>query len=312
MKVTIFGYGSQGQAQARILHESGHEVLVFLREGSPRISLAKKHGISVTSSLDETVQVSDTFVLLMPDEEQARFYHDHLKGKLPPKSLLVVAHGFSIEFGGLVPDSEIDVALVGPKEMGPKVYEMFQSGEPLSVVWSVYQDASGDTKRKSLDYALAIGAQDHTIISTNIHEETVVDLFGEQAVILGPIIQIMRHGFEVLTEAGYSEDMAYSKCINQMRLVTESIARHGIQKTRHKISKIAAYGEMTRGERVIDENVKSNMKRVLREIESGSFAKEYLENEKSFFKNENWALPEREQRLEEFSKKSLTDLKDES
>lgn len=273
-RVAIIGYGNQGGAHADNLKESGVETIVVDVDKS-KIERAKKMGHSVMSP-EEAVKNADVIMLLVPDELQPSLYTQHIAGNLKGGKYLGFAHGFNIHFGQIVPPQDVNVFMVAPKGPGYLVRQEFIQGRGVPALIAVHQDATGDTKDVALAYAKGIGATRAGVIETTFKDETETDLFGEQAILCGGLTALMRAGFETLVESGYPPELAYFECIHEMKLIVDLIYRGGMKLMRRAISNTARYGDLTRGKRIIDERVKAEMKKILSEIRSGEFAREWI------------------------------------
>ncbi|HET9060459.1 MAG TPA: ketol-acid reductoisomerase [Acidimicrobiales bacterium] len=279
-KVAIIGYGSQGHAHALNLRDSGVDVRVGLREGSKSWEKAEKAGLRVMTSA-EAASEADVIMLLAPDTSQAAIYKESIEPHLKAGDVLMFSHGFNIRFGLITPPSDVDVVMVAPKGPGHLVRRTYEGGGGVPGLLAVEQDASGKAKALGLSYAWGIGASRAGVLETTFKEETETDLFGEQVVLCGGLTSLIKAGFETLVEAGYQPESAYFECLHEVKLIVDLIYEHGISGMRYSISTTAEYGDMTRGPRVIDSNVKAEMKKILGEIQSGQFAKEWVEeNEK--------------------------------
>ncbi|GAB4432947.1 MAG: ketol-acid reductoisomerase [bacterium] len=274
-KIAIIGYGSQGHAHANNLKESGVAVVVGLYEGSKSAQKAKKAGLEVKSVSDAAVD-ADIVMILVPDELQAEVYNTHIAQHMKPGKALAFAHGFNIHFNQIVPPSYIDVFLAAPKGPGHLVRSEYVKGMGVPTLIAVYQDASGKAKDIALAYAAAIGGGRAGIIETTFKEETETDLFGEQAVLCGGVSALITAGFETLVEAGYAPEMAYFECLHELKLIVDLIYEGGISNMRYSVSNTAQYGDLTRGPRIINDAVKAEMKKILKEIQTGEFAKEWI------------------------------------
>lgn len=274
-KVAIIGYGSQGHAHANNLKESGVDVVVGLYEGSKSAQKAKKAGLEV-KSVSDAAQEADIVMILVPDELQAQVYNDHIAPHMKAGKALAFAHGFNIHFNQIVPPAYIDVFLAAPKGPGHLVRSEYVKGMGVPTLIAIYQDASGKAKDLALAYASAIGGGRAGIIETTFKEETETDLFGEQAVLCGGVSALITAGFETLVEAGYAPEMAYFECLHELKLIVDLIYEGGISNMRYSVSNTAQYGDLTRGPRIINEAVKSEMKKILKEIQTGEFAKEWI------------------------------------
>jgi ketol-acid reductoisomerase len=273
--VAILGYGSQGHAHALNLRDSGVDVVVGLRSGSPSRSRAEAEGLKVMTVAD-AVRAGDVVMMTLPDETMAEVYEREVEGNLSDGSYLALAHGFNIHFGCIAPADAVNVFLVAPKGPGHHVRELYTRGSGVPCLVAVDRDPSGDTLQVALAYAKGIGGGRSGIIETTFREETETDLFGEQAVQCGGLTALMQAGFETLVEAGYSAELAYFECVHEMKLIVDFIYEGGISNMRYTISNTAQYGDVTRGPRVIGPEARAELKRILWEIQSGSFAREWL------------------------------------
>jgi ketol-acid reductoisomerase len=274
-KVAIIGFGSQGHAHALNLKDSGVEVAVGLRKGGVSWEVARKVGLEVME-VEDAAKWADIIMVLIPDEEQTKVYEEKIKKGLTKGKYLAFAHGFNIHFKQIVPPEDVNVFMVAPKGPGKLVRDEFLKGRGVPALLAVYQDPSGDTKQVALAYAKAIGASRAGVIETTFKDETETDLFGEQVVLCGGLTSLMRAAFETLVEAGYPPELAYFECIHEMKLIVDLIYEGGFKMMRKYISNTAKYGDLTRGPRIIDENVRKKMKEILEEITSGKFAKEWI------------------------------------
>src|ERR1700751_5413239 len=274
-KVAIIGYGSQGHAHALNLRDSGGDVRVALREGSSSKAKAEAAGLRVTS-IAEAAREADVIMLLAPDTEQQAIYQTEIEPGLRAGDALFLAHGFNVRFG-LIPAPEgVDVAMVAPKGPGHLVRRTYEGGGGVPALIAVAQDATGKARELALSYADAIGATRAGVLETTFKEETETDLFGEQVVLCGGFTSLIQAGFETLVEAGYQPESAYFECLHEVKLIVDLMYENGIAGMRYSISDTAAYGDLTRGPRVINTAVREEMKRVLEEIQSGRFAEEWI------------------------------------
>jgi ketol-acid reductoisomerase len=273
--IAVLGYGSQGHAHALNLKDSGLRVVVGLREGSPSWEKAVRAGVDV-HPVAKAAEAADVIMMTLPDETMAQTYRADVEPRIRPGKYLAVAHGFNLHFGCIVPPPGVNTFMVAPKGPGHMVRDLYTRGGGVPCLVAVGADPSGDALEVGLAYAAAIGGGRAGIIETSIREETETDLFGEQAVLCGGLTALMQAGFETLTEAGYAPEMAYFECIHEMKLIIDFIYEGGISNMRYTISNTAQYGDLTRGPRVINESVKAEMKRILAEIRSGEFAREWL------------------------------------
>ncbi len=277
-KVAIIGYGSQGHAHANNLKDSGVNVVVGLREGGSSWKKAEAAGLAVKSSKDAAAD-ADLVMILVPDEQQARVYKE-IEASLKKGAVLAFAHGFNIHYGQIVPRSDLDVIMVAPKGPGHLVRSTFTQGGGVPSLIAVHQNASGKAKEIALSYAWANGGTRGGVIETNFKDETETDLFGEQAVLCGGASALVQAGFETLVEAGYPAEMAYFECLHELKLIVDLMYEGGIANMRYSISNTAEYGDLTRGPRVVTEATKVEMRKILKEIQDGQFAKEFiLENQ---------------------------------
>jgi ketol-acid reductoisomerase len=279
MKVAIVGYGSQGHAHANNLKDSGVQVVVALRPGSDSAKKAEAAGLAV-ASIEDAVKQADLVMVLAPDEHQGAIYRDQIEPNLKKGAALAFAHGFNVHFGQIVPRADIDVIMIAPKGPGHLVRSTYREGGGVPSLIAVHQDASGRARDIALSYASANGGGRAGVIETNFREETETDLFGEQAVLCGGTVALVQAAFETLTEAGYAPEMAYFECLHELKLIVDLLYEGGIANMRYSISNTAEYGDFTRGPRVVNEQTKAEMKRILEEIQTGQFAKEFiLENQ---------------------------------
>ncbi len=274
-KVTILGYGSQGHAHALNLKDSGVTVTVGVRKGGESWTKARKAGFAV-KEMGPAVKGADVVMLLLPDENIAEVYENDVKPNIKKGAAVGFAHGFNVHFGQVDPDKDIDVIMVAPKAPGHTVRSTYSQGGGVPCLIAIHQDASGNAKDVSLSYAAAIGGGKAGIIETNFREETETDLFGEQVVLCGGTSALIQAGFEVLVEAGYAPEMAYFECLHELKLIVDLIYEGGIANMRYSISNNAEYGDITRGPRIINEESKNEMRRILKEIQTGVYAQEFL------------------------------------
>ena len=277
MKVSIIGYGSQGHAHANNLKDSGVDVCVGLREGSASAAKASEAGLAV-KSIEQATQWADLVMVLAPDEFQGKIYADQIEPNLQQGATLAFAHGFNIHFGQIQPRADLDVVMIAPKAPGHTVRSEFVKGGGIPDLIAVYQDASGSAKDKALSYASAIGGGRTGILETTFKDETETDLFGEQVVLCGGTTALVQAGFETLVEGGYEPEMAYFECLHELKLIVDLMYEGGIANMRYSISNTAEYGDVTRGPRIITSETKAEMKKILGEIQDGTFAKEFVEN----------------------------------
>lgn len=277
-KVAVIGYGSQGHAHAQNLRDSGVEVVIGLKEGSKSTAKAEEAGFEVKSVADAAAW-ADVIVILAPDQFQRHIYAESVKDQLAPGKTLVFGHGFNIRFGYIEAPEGVDVILVAPKAPGHTVRREFVAGRGIPDIIAVEQDASGTAWDLAKSYAKAIGGTRAGVIKTTFTEETETDLFGEQAVLCGGVSQLVQYGFETLTEAGYQPEIAYFEVLHELKLIVDLMWEGGISKQRWSVSDTAEYGDYVSGPRVIDPHVKENMKAVLADIQSGAFAKRFIDDQ---------------------------------
>jgi ketol-acid reductoisomerase len=274
-RIAVIGYGSQGNAQARCLADSGLDVVVGLREGSSSAGTVKGHGLA-SKSIPDAVRGADVVMILIPDEEQPAIYARDIAPNLKDGAYLGFSHGFAIRFGTIVPKASVNVFMVAPKAPGRLVRTEYEAGRGTPSLIAVHQDPAKNTREIALAYAVAIGAGKAGIIETTFSEETETDLFGEQAVLCGGISELIHAGFETLVEAGYAPEMAYFECCHEMKLIVDLIYERGIEGMRNGVSNTAKYGDYTRGTRIITDESRQAMRKMLEEIRSGAFAQEWV------------------------------------
>ncbi len=277
-KISIIGFGSQGHAHALNHKDSGMDVIVAELPNSPAWKRAEENGFKVTTA-DKAAEAGNIIMILVPDEYQSEVYNCSIKDKLRKGNILMFAHGFNIHFGQIVPPPEVDVAMIAPKGPGHLVRRLYTENSGVPCLVAVHQNPSGKAKEIALAYAKSIGGTRAGVIETTFREETETDLFGEQVVLCGGLVELIRAGFETLVEAGYQPEMAYFECQHEMKLIIDLIYEGGITKMNDSISNTAEFGEYTRGPRIITEKTRKEMKKILKEIQNGQFAKEWvLEN----------------------------------
>lgn len=274
-KVAIIGYGSQGHAHANNLKDSGIDVVVGLKADSTSVKKAANAGLTVLST-QEAAKVADVVMILLPDEIQGDVYREEIGPYLKQGAYLAFSHGFNIHFGQIVPRPDINVIMIAPKGPGHLVRHEYQKGGGVPSLIAIHHDPAGNSKAVALAYASANGGGRAGIIETSFKEETETDLFGEQAVLCGGISALIQAGFETLVEAGYAPEMAYFECLHETKLIVDLIYEGGIANMRYSISNTAEYGDLTRGPRVITDETKKEMKKILSEIQTGEFAKEWM------------------------------------
>ena len=288
--VAIIGYGSQGHAHALNLRDSGVEVVVGLREGSQSAARAREQGLQV-AGMSEAASRGDIVMMLVPDERHREVWETEVRDGVAAGNLLMFGHGFSIHFGEVVPPPEVDVAMVAPKGPGHLVRRQFTEGRGVPCLMAIHQDATGSAREVALAYAKGIGGTRAGVIETSFRDETETDLFGEQAVLCGGVTELVRAGYETLVDAGYDPRLAYFECLHELKLIVDLMYEKGITGMRHSISNTAEYGDLTRGKAVIGEPTREAMRRILADIRSGDFAREWIA--------ENRAGQENFQRLRE-------------
>jgi ketol-acid reductoisomerase len=274
-KVAVLGYGSQGHAHALNLADSGVDVMVGLREGSSSWAAAEEAGLKV-GTVPEAVKDAQIVAFLLPDGPQAQVYAEEVAPNLAPGAAMLFAHGFSIHYGRITPPEGHDVIMVAPKGPGHILRRVFEDGYGIPALIAVQQDASGQARELALGYAAGIGSARVGIIETTFKDETETDLFGEQSVLCGGLTQLIQLGFETLTEAGYAPELAYYECLHEVKLIVDLIYEGGIERMHYSISDTAEYGSHAVGPRVVDEHVRENMRKVLKDIQDGTFAREWI------------------------------------
>lgn len=273
--VAVIGYGSQGHAQAQNMRDSGVDVIIGQRPGGPNYDLAKEHGFQVYSA-DEASEKADIIQILLPDERQRAVYEEEIRKNLKAGKALVFSHGFNIHFGAIQPPKNVDVYMVAPKGPGHLVRSVFVEEGGVPALIAIYQDASGKARATALAHAAAVGAGRAGIIETTFKDETETDLFGEQVVLCGGVSELVKAGFETLVDAGYPPEMAYFECVHELKLIVDLIYKKGLSGMRYSISDTAEYGDYSRGKRIVTEETKAEMKKILSEIQRGEFAREWL------------------------------------
>ncbi len=273
--VAVIGYGSQGHAHALNAKESGLKVVVGLRKGSPSWAEAENAGLTVME-VPEAAKAGDLIMILLPDETQAKVYAEQIAPNLGADNALLFAHGFNIHFGQIRPPENVDVFMVAPKGPGHLVRRTFTEGGGVPCLVAIHQDATGTAKQRALAYAKAIGGTRGGVLETTFKEETETDLFGEQAVLCGGVTELMASGFNTLVEAGYQPEIAYFECVHEMKLIVDLIYEGGFETMRDSISNTAEYGDYVTGPRIITDETRAEMKRVLQDIQKGKFARDFL------------------------------------
>jgi ketol-acid reductoisomerase len=279
-KVAVMGFGSQGHAHALNLKDSGANVVVGLRDGSPRTQAASDAGLKVVDP-ETAAEWADVIMVLVPDQVQQSFYIEVIAPRLNPGDALLFAHGFSIHFGFVTPPADVDVAMVAPKGPGHLVRRQFVEGSGVPTLVAVHQDATGEALALALSYAHGIGGTRAGVIETTFGDETETDLFGEQVILCGGVDSLIQGAFETLTEAGYAPEMAYFEVLHELKLIVDLLFEGGIEWMRHSVSDTAEYGDVTRGPRIVTPATKDEMRKILTEIQSGEFANEWMAEYKS-------------------------------
>jgi ketol-acid reductoisomerase len=273
--VAIIGYGSQGHAHALNLKDSGVNVIVGLYPGSKSTAKAEAAGLKVHSVAD-AAKAADFIMILLPDEVQRAVYQEEIAPNLTSGNVLAFAHGFNIHFGQVVPPADVDVVMIAPKGPGHLVRRTYEQGQGVPALFAVYQDGSGHARDRAMAYAKGVGGTRAGILETTFREETETDLFGEQAVLCGGLSALIKAGFETLVEAGYQPELAYFECLHEVKLIVDLIVEGGLATMRDSISNTAEYGDYTRGSRIVTAETKAEMKKVLTEIQTGQFAREFI------------------------------------
>jgi len=279
LTVGIFGYGSQGHAHALNLRDSGVNVVIGLPESSKSRAKAEAAGLRVMANAD-AAKASDVMMILVPDHIQPELYEKDIKPHLAAGKTLMFAHGFAIHFGFIKPPANVDVSMIAPKAPGHRVREMFVDGMGVPALVAVHQDVSGKAREQALAYGLGLGCLKAGIIETSFKEEAETDLFGEQAVLCGGLCALINAGFDTLVEAGYAPEMAYFECLHEVKLIVDLIYEGGMSYMRYSISDTAEYGDYTRGPRLINDTTRAEMKKILTEIQSGQFARDWMAENK--------------------------------
>ena len=299
-KVTVIGFGSQGHAQALNLHESGVDVTVGLRESSESFKRASDMGLKV-KNVEDATSGADVVMLLLPDQLMADIYNSDIAPHMKDGSTLLFAHGFNIHFGEIIPREDISIGMVAPKGPGHLLRRTYEEDSGMPCLVAVDKDVSGNTFELSLSYSSAIGGGKAGILKTTFKEETETDLFGEQVVLCGGLTELIRNGFETLVEAGYQPESAYFETLHEVKLIVDLMYEGGFEWMRHSISDTAEYGDFSRGSRIITDDTKKEMKKVLEEIQSGAFAKEWMSQARE-------GAPFLNQKREEASKHQLESI----
>ena len=284
--IAVFGYGSQGHAQAQNLRDSGYNVIIGLDPSRGSATQAKADGFTVLPPA-EAAKKADWLQILTPDETQADFLEKDIRPGLTKGKVLSFSHGFSIHFKAIVPPADVDVVMIAPKGPGHLVRRVYAEGRGVPALIAIHQDATGKAHELALCYAYGIGATRAGVLQTTFKEETESDLFGEQAVLCGGLTSLMKKGFETLVEAGYQPEIAYFECIHEMKLIVDLIYDGGLARMRYSISNTAEFGDLTRGPRVVPDETRATMKKILSEIQSGEFAREWINENKTGCKKFN-------------------------
>ncbi len=279
-KVAIIGYGSQGHAHALNLRDSGVDVVVGLYEGSPSRAKAEAAGLKVLTTA-EAAKAADVVMILVSDHIQGDLYHRDIAPHLTPGKTLMFAHGFNIHFKQIAAPAGVDVSMVAPKAPGHRVRELYTEGVGVPALVAVHQNSTGEALERALAYALALGCLKAGVIETTFREETESDLFGEQAVLCGGVSELIRAGFETLVEAGYAPEIAYFECLHELKLIVDLIQEGGLSYMRYSVSDTAEYGDYTRGPRVVNEQTRAEMRKILAEIQAGDFARQWIAENKT-------------------------------
>ncbi len=277
--VAIIGYGIQGRGQGLCLRDSGINVIISELEGTPNFQKAQEDGFSPVSAADASNH-ADVIQILTQDHVQAKVYKESVKPNLKKGNALCFSHGFNIHFKQIKPPKKVDVFMVAPKGPGALVRQMYEEGKGVPCLIAVFQDTTGHTKDLALSYAKAIGAARAGVIETTFKEETETDLFGEQTVLCGGVTELVKAGFDTLIEAGYQPEIAYFECLHELKLITDLIYSVGISGMRQRVSDTAEYGDYTRGKRIISERTRKQMQKILKEVQSGKFAREWIRENK--------------------------------
>ncbi|MFH1397261.1 MAG: ketol-acid reductoisomerase [Candidatus Omnitrophota bacterium] len=305
--IAIIGYGIQGRGQALCLRDSGCHVVVSEMEGTPNFELAKKDGFTPVPA-SEAAKAGDIIQILTQDHVQAKVYNESIKPNLKKGKALCFSHGFNIRFKQIKPPKNVDVFMVAPKGPGALVRRMFEEGKGVPCLLAIFQDATGQAHQIGLAYAKAIGATKAGVIETTFTEETETDLFGEQAVLCGGVTELIKAGFDTLVDAGYQPEIAYFEVLHELKLITDLIQEKGISGMRRGVSNTACYGDLSRGKRIITEKTRKEMKKILKEIQKGKFAKEWIKENEDGRPNFNQLLKESDEHLIEKVGKELRDM----
>ena len=293
-KVAVFGYGSQGHAHALNLKDSGVEVQVALHDGSKSRQKAESEGLTVTSG-SAAAAWADVILILTPDTSQAGIYSEQIASNLSKGKMLMFAHGFNIRFKTIEPPADVDVTLIAPKAPGHRVREVFEEGGGTPALIAVEQDATGNAKALALSYAKALGLTRAGVIETSFAEETETDLFGEQSVLCGGVSELVKAGFDTLVDAGYQPEVAYFECMHELKLIVDLFYRGGLNYMRYSVSDTAEHGDYTGGPRVVTEATREAMREILTEIQDGTYAKKWIEEDRS---GRDWFMAQRKKEQE--------------
>jgi len=275
-KIAVLGFGSQGHAHALNLKDSGMNVCVGLRSGSASVEKAKKAGLEV-KEIDAAVNWADVIMVLLPDQNQKKVYDDQVAGNLKDGDTLVFAHGFNIHYKQIIPPSHVNVMMIAPKGPGHLVRRTFREGNGVPCLIAIHQDYTGNTREMALAWAKGIGGTKAGVIETNFKDETETDLFGEQAVLCGGSAELIKAGFDTLVEAGYPAELAYFECMHELKLIVDLYYEGGLSRMNYSVSDTAEYGGMTRGKKVITDETRKAMRQILKEVQDGTFAREWLD-----------------------------------
>jgi len=306
-KVAIIGYGIQGRGQALNLRDSGIDVIVSELEGTENYKLAVQDGFK-PMSVTEAAKLGDIIQILTQDHVQANVYKEYIKPNLKKGKALCFSHGFNIHFKQIKPSKNVDVFMVAPKGPGSLVRKMYEEGKGVPSLVAIYQDATGNALKLALAYAKGLGAAKAGVIETTFKEETETDLFGEQAVLCGGASELIKAGFDTLVEAGYQPEIAYFEVLHELKLITDMIQEHGISGMRRRVSNTACYGDLSRGKRVITERTRKEMKKILKEIQKGKFAREWIKENEAGRLNFNKLLKEGDEHQIEAVGKKLREM----
>ncbi len=306
-KIAIIGYGIQGRGQALNLRDSGVEVIVSELEGTDNYKLAMQDGFKPVD-VAEAAKLGDIIQILTQDHVQAKVYKEYIKPNLKKGKALCFSHGFNIHFKQIKPPKNVDVFMVAPKGPGALVRKMYEEGKGVPSLVAIFQDATGNALKLALAYANALGAAKAGVIETTFKEETETDLFGEQAVLCGGVSELIKAGFDTLVEAGYQPEIAYFEVLHELKLITDLIQETGISGMRRRVSNTACYGDLTRGKRVITERVRKEMKKILKEVQKGRFAREWIRENEEGRPNFNRLLKEGDEHQIEAVGKKLREM----